>query len=518
MVNSDGWGYVEYEVRNVVNNVITSDNLYLQEIAPTDNNFPTVLLSSTTQNQALLPGPIVPDGQGEILATWTISPSSGPVPQYPYQAVDVVAGVVGTPYNLPFSPKTVAFGKSPTIVLGESGVAFATNGTDTVNGPVVASFNVTTGAPIWSYQAGASSTLSIMAAIADGSLAVNDSQNGIVQIATTGSASQVTGALGSVPEYSWGGNWYVQGSQSASALALSLDVDPGGIWATPKGNPSKNGAEGALCPCLLQSSGTGSASQENPSASAKEVEHPADTTIENNIAEIQPAPQVPADCPICGLTSPSCLPVIAGSQSTYLLIVGDPGLNLGPGHNWNQGDSFALAAQQQANDLNSQGHRIIACRATTVQDFNNKLTTNGQIDGGVIYFGHAGKYPDPASGTLFSALFVGQDPITNENMYAYNVATLSNAELGPNAAIWLNGCDAGKDAPGGSSIAQLISNQLHRGVYAYDVGTYFSSSNAANDTSINGIGLKAPLDLPVYMVPEGTPGKKPDYIPFTPYQ
>jgi hypothetical protein len=104
-VASDGTGYVEYEVRNVVNNVITSDNLYLQQIAPTDNNFPTTLLSSTTQNQTLLPGPIVPDGQGGILATWTISPSSGPVPQYPYQAVDVVAGVVGTPYNLPFSPK-----------------------------------------------------------------------------------------------------------------------------------------------------------------------------------------------------------------------------------------------------------------------------------------------------------------------------------------------------------------------------------------------------------------------------
>ena len=34
-----------------------------------------VLLSSTTQDEALLPGPIIPDGQGGILATWTISPS-----------------------------------------------------------------------------------------------------------------------------------------------------------------------------------------------------------------------------------------------------------------------------------------------------------------------------------------------------------------------------------------------------------------------------------------------------------
>ena len=123
------------------------------------------------------------------MATWTISPSNPPVPQYPYQAVDVVAGVVGTPYNLPFSPQTVSFGKSPTLVLGKNGTAFATNSADTVNGPVVASFNVTSGAPTWSYQAGPSSTLSIMAVISDGSLAVNDSQNGVIQIGTNGSAS-----------------------------------------------------------------------------------------------------------------------------------------------------------------------------------------------------------------------------------------------------------------------------------------------------------------------------------------
>jgi len=346
---------------------------------------------------------------------------------------------------------------------------------------------------------------------------INDSQNGVVQIGTNGSPSQVTGALGSVPQYSWGGNWFVRGSQAASEVVLPLDVDPGGIWATPNGNPSQNAAEGALCSCLLQSSGTGNAIRDNPSASANEVERPTDPTRQNEVAETQAPQSVPADCPICALTSPSCLPVIAGSQSTYLLIVGDPGLDLGPGHNWNQGNSFGLAAQQQANDLNSQGHRIIACRATTVQDFNSALTANGLIDGGVMYFGHSGKYHDPASGVLFSALFVGQDPIANENMWAGNVATLSNAQLGPNAAIWLNGCEGGADAPGGSSIAQLISNQLHRGVYAYEGGTYFSASNAANDKSINGIGLNAPPDLPVYMVPEGTPGKKPPYVPFTPY-
>ena len=177
MVNVDGTIYVEYEVRNVVNNVITSDTLYLQQI-DLNNNWPSQVLSSTTQNEALLPGPIIPDGQGGVLATWTISPSNPPVPQYPYQAADVVSGVVGTPYNLPFSPTKVAFGQSPTIVLGEGGVAFATNGTDTVNGPVVASFSITSGSVNWSYQASAQATLSIIEATSGNGLVAKTTQSG----------------------------------------------------------------------------------------------------------------------------------------------------------------------------------------------------------------------------------------------------------------------------------------------------------------------------------------------------
>jgi hypothetical protein len=115
-------------------------------------------------------------------------------------------GVVGTPYNLPFSPKTVTFGQSPTLVLGASGVAFATNGTDTVNGPVVASFGVTSGFVNWSHQAGTQSVLSIISANSDSSLAINDSQNGVIQLDTSGNATQITGFLGSVPNYSWGGS------------------------------------------------------------------------------------------------------------------------------------------------------------------------------------------------------------------------------------------------------------------------------------------------------------------------
>ena len=144
MVNTDGNMYVEYEVRTTNNNVITSDMLYLY-----DSAVGSYLLSSTTQNEALLPGRVIPDGNGGVLATWAISPSSGPPPQYPFQLVDVSGGAVGTPYSLPFSPTTVVFGQSPSLVLGESGIAFATDTTDTVNGPVVASFNIGSGSLIW---------------------------------------------------------------------------------------------------------------------------------------------------------------------------------------------------------------------------------------------------------------------------------------------------------------------------------------------------------------------------------
>ena len=47
--------------------------------------------------------------------------------------VHVYGGTIGTPYNLPFSPTILTFGQSPSLVLGENGVAFATDGTDTAD-------------------------------------------------------------------------------------------------------------------------------------------------------------------------------------------------------------------------------------------------------------------------------------------------------------------------------------------------------------------------------------------------
>jgi hypothetical protein len=142
MVNTDGTAYLEYEVRNTVNNVVTSDTLYLIQINP-DNSYSSTILSATTQNETQYPGNIIPDGNGGVLATWSVSvvqgtqltypyqavDVQGTQLTYPYQAVDVSGGVVGTPYNLPFSPQSVDITKQPVLVLGENGAAFAKGST-----------------------------------------------------------------------------------------------------------------------------------------------------------------------------------------------------------------------------------------------------------------------------------------------------------------------------------------------------------------------------------------------------
>jgi hypothetical protein len=249
MVNSDGTAYVEYEVRNVnANNVITSDTLYLFQINPDSfNSSSSTLLSSTTQNEALLPGSIIPDGQGGVLATWTISPSNPPVPQYPYQVVDVSAGAVGTPYSLPFSPTTVTFGQFPSLVLGENGFAFATDGTNSNTGPQVVSFNVASGAVNWSYQTVASNTLSIIAAAHGNGVTAKLTQNGadtVVRLDSNGNPSYdswASGTVSSIDFFVAGNSWIgaISGAGSYGVIsAAPIPLSTSG-WYRPDGNGGK---------------------------------------------------------------------------------------------------------------------------------------------------------------------------------------------------------------------------------------------------------------------------------------
>lgn len=222
------------------------------------------------------------------------------------------------------------------------------------------------------------------------------------------------------------------------------------------------------------------------------------------------------NCPICNLAPPSppnnplsCTSV-AGSGSVYLLLVGDHGIPGPSGIDHNVGDLFNLAAQTQMNSLNAAGSGVISCHVSTVEDVENALTLNGSIDGGVYYFGHAGFSPVANS----MALFVGQQQGTDTNISSLNVGQLSGTNLGPHAAITISACNAGLPYMGQPAIAQLLSNQLKRGVYAYEVGMFFSQN--PNDQHINGIGVPNPPDTtPIYMIPEGAV-PKPKPVGFVP--
>jgi hypothetical protein len=413
--------------------------------------------------------------------------------------------------------------KQPDLVLGENGVAFVKGQTTaTVNGvpttvDEIISFNLgyvppnlgpgVPPTPNWTYQAQPTSALTILAILSDDSLAVNNSQNGVTRLDASGNPTQATSSLGGLPQYSWTGDWYVQGSQGTSALTLPFDVDEAGVWATPSGNPSDNGAADALCECDLQST-----SDQQAQAASREV----------GPRELAQAASV-ANCAICNLPPPSApatsCAVFTAPGSTYLILVGDSGTD----HNVKQG--FNLAAQQNANELQAQGNNVIACRISTATDLNNALTKNGSIGGGVVYYGHSGPYlystnPD----VILSILAIGNAVGGDSNLHYHNIGEVCpppgcSGILNSNITFAINGCRAGKKVAGDPSdasgitqtpIAKILARQISIRVSGYLVGTYFSLHNAATASSSNYKGEPDPLpqSLPMYLIPEGAPGNK----------
>jgi hypothetical protein len=70
-----------------------------------------------------------------------------------------------------------------------------------------------------------------------------------------------------------------------------------------------------------------------------------------------------------------------------------------------------------------------------------------------------------------------------------------------------------------TSIAQQIANNTKRDVKAWKKGLYFSLNDAAHATSSNFKGEPDPVPtvLPLYLIPNGTPGSKPDPTLFFPH-
>ena len=492
---------------------------------------------------------IIPDNHGNLLASWSYwvpswtqtctttgrnsqqqsTTCSGPVPGQDTQAhVSLLAGL-----NLEndFILSGVDYFTGP-IVMGQLDTAFVTGAKSADSLNRIAAFNAVSGQPSWSTP-GTADLIEPVAATADGGVAAVDTPNSggnaiLVRYDSTGSPIGDGIQVPGTPADSWSGGWYADGSAGASAILLPLAVEQSSMWAEPRGNPSSNNFAIAQCPCLSQSSDSGSQGAVTYSTSLEtttKISHSTDmhSVIEGSNQAM--AQLLASSCPICQLVSPDCI-ITPGTQSTYLVLVGDPGLR-----EHNAGALFSLAAQQRTNDLADQGHRVISCRVSSIQDFDSAIISHGFVDGGVVYFGHGG----PGAATLadggtatITALYVGEQSGADTNIGSYNVTLLSNVRtansgsniLGANAAIEINGCSAGKDVMdyyvgAQISIAQLIANQTGRGVYAYKVGMYFSQQDRDNDQHYDGsTSPNPPATLPIYLVPVGPPGHKPTLAAF----
>jgi Bacterial Ig-like domain (group 2) len=422
---------------------------------------------------------VVPDGQGGAFVPWWRD--LGNFPHYEAHLSHVSRSAVTdvvfpltyqntafqnsnpcpSPYFRPGLPCTTDF----RLVLGENGVAFATDLKSVV------AFNIATMAPLWTHSS--ASGMDIVAATADGGVTINDFQQGLIPLDANGNTVAMSNRpLAQLFSYSWGSQWYMPLTSGGplAAITLPVAVDAADLWATPAGNASGTNSADALCDCL--------------------VETP------------DPAPPPPT-CLICNLPPPTQAPSCtstAGALSTYLILVGDSSTS--PTGDHNVGNLFNLAAQPQANSLQTQGHPVVACRVSTIQHLQQALTLTGlTLDGGVFFFGHAAFLQIPGTNSFYSLLSVGQQNGDDANVSFKNVGTLSNTHLGPNVTITLNACNAGLSlTPGQAPIAQLIANQLRRTVYAHHVGMYFSQN--PNDTHRGGIG-QAPNSLPMYMLPQG---------------
>jgi len=269
IVDSDGSVYVEYDVEEtqLTNGQLTwnfslpaastSSILSLLKIAP-DGSTTTTQLGSAT-SAALMPGNIIPDGQGGVLATWALinvptlaNNWNPPIAPQPYQAADVSSGTVLSTYALPNSPQgqLVPIGSDglpiqPPLVLGENGTAFTSYPPTGPIPPTVTSFNLNAGSANWAYQAPPQTSASLVTLTPSNGIAVKTTDsNGTdtVTLFDAGGNASILGTAGSSLSYSWQGAWNGISNGLMATIALPfVPVNTISAFAEPGGSSSSNG-------------------------------------------------------------------------------------------------------------------------------------------------------------------------------------------------------------------------------------------------------------------------------------
>jgi hypothetical protein len=361
-----------------------------------------------------------------------------------------------------------------------------------------------------------------------------------------------TGAVGS-----WTGEWTVASGGVLSDVGPQFDIDPASFASQQGGNPSQNGVAVPQCPCEVQSATTASASNlafPKLELAVNSIDALGSTLPRLTLAPCQtqaydfarPAFRLPRSFPTFDPVSYQIpLPDFSvsrfksrrslflapqpagGSSNGYLIMVGNPG---------GAADLFQLAADTQSRcltmalsaqacssvfqappaNLGNPQNTAVIVSVNSDPDFNNALVNDGQISGGVYYYGHG-----YAGGLNPSAKVRPAANPANDWIYSGNVSNMSPAQfVGGNVTVTLRACHGGQDSKSGSSIAQLIANKLNVPVYAWREGMFLSKSTAAKHyfDPLTGIGKKTQISpgTPVFLLPDGGTGILP--CKFEPHQ
>ena len=240
IVDSDGSIYVEYEVRQITESPASiSSILSLMKIGADGSATTTQLSSSDSAN--LFPGTLMPDGTGGVVATWTIVNMNPPAAPLPYQAAYTVGGTVMSAYALPMAPTQVVNGANglpvnPSLILGESGIAFASYNSN------LTSFYLSAGSAIWNYAY--TQGVSSVSYADGGGLTLADAVGNQVPIDSGGNAGPAIALSATLLQPSWSGVW--QGAFGGSNIGLASISAPfmdwgHSFWAAQGGSPSPSG-------------------------------------------------------------------------------------------------------------------------------------------------------------------------------------------------------------------------------------------------------------------------------------
>jgi hypothetical protein len=227
-VNSDGsidFGLESFDDSNflgVVNGLPTyevKDTLSLYQVLPNGTTSVQVLNTSDVTIPILSgfcvgflrasPQGVIPDGQGGLVALWgqpLHACSFTPVPV----TITHVSASGTNQFNLPFSTPAIS------MVLGENGTAFATDGS------TVLSFDVNSGSVNWSYQASTQTRLSIIASAAGNGLVAKTTTQAIDTVARFDSTGALTqdGWTGTSLQFLLGDMWLSPASSNGPLSAI----------------------------------------------------------------------------------------------------------------------------------------------------------------------------------------------------------------------------------------------------------------------------------------------------------